>query len=214
MGEGSGKAKQKELLELDDPSLPVGPAGPSKQRDSEPAAAESRVNPVPIPTIIPKFDPGQYAEESEVRERMPTITDEDALEQARLESMSSLIPPPRRPMSTSPGSLTQPPPARNPRDSAVEIDAEEEDLDALDSAAQIAILTDRLAPLHRVPSLAQAMTALGPLLEDPKTAYVLGFVDGILPLETIIEVTGLPELETLRVLDRMVSQAVVIFRGR
>jgi hypothetical protein len=117
-------------------------------------------------------------------------------------------------MSTAPGPLTQPPPAQNPRDSAVEIDAGEEDLDALDASAQIAILTDRLAPLNRVPSLAEAMTALGPLLEDPKTAYVLGFVDGILPLETIIEVTGLPELETLRVLDRMVAQAIVIFRGR
>ena len=200
MGEGSGKAKKNELLELDDPSQAV--------------AAESRVNPVPIPTIIPKFDPGQYAEESEVRERMPTITDEDALEQARLQSMPTNMPPPRSPMSTSPGPLTQPPPARNPRDSAVEIDTDEEDLDALDPTEQIAILSDRLAPLNRVPSLAKAMTALGPLLEDPKTAYVLGFVDGILPLETIIEVTGLPELETLRVLDRMIAQAIVVFRGR
>jgi hypothetical protein len=211
VGEGPRKAKQKELLELDDPA---GPAYPVKDIDPEPSAAESRVNPVPSPTIVPTFDPGQYAEESEVRERMPTITDEDALEQARLQSMSSILPPARRPMSTPPGPLTQPPPARNPRDSAVEIDAAEEDLDALDPAAQIAILTDRLAPLTRVPSLAREMTALGPLLEDPKTAYVLGFVDGILPLETIIDVTGLPELETLRVLDRMVAQAIVVFRGR
>ena len=58
------------------------------------------------------------------------------------------------------------------------------------------------------------MTELGALLEDPKTAYVLGFVDGLLPLETIIDVTGLPELETLRVLDRMIAQSIVIVRGR
>ena len=203
MGEGPSKAKKNELLELDDPT---------KHSDSEPAAAESRVNPVPIPTIIPKFDPEQYAEESEVRERMPTITDEDALEAARLQSMPSNLPPARRPMSTVPGPLLEA--GRNPRDSSVEIDTGEEDLDALDATEQVAILTDRLAPLTRIPSLAKAMTELGSLLEDPKTAYVLGFVDGILPLETIIDVTGLPELETLRVLDRMVAQSIVIFRGR
>jgi len=60
--------------------------------------------------------------------------------------------------------------------------------------------------------LAREMKQLGGMLEDPKTAYVLGFVDGILPLETIIEVTGLPELDTLRILDRMVAQSVVVFR--
>ena len=115
-------------------------------------------------------------------------------------------------MSTVPGPLAEV--GRNPRDSSVEIDAGEEDLDTLDPAEQVAILSDRLAPLTRVPSLAKEMTQLGSLLEDPKTAFVLGFVDGILPLETIIDVTGLPELETLRVLDRMVAQSIVIFRGR
>lgn len=203
MGEGRSNAKEDGLLELDDPAEHSG---------DEPAAAESGVNPVPIPTIIPEFDPGQYAEESEVRERMPTITDDDALEQARLQSLPSNLPPARRPMSTVPGPLLEA--GRNPRDSAVEIDTGEEDLDMLDATEQVAILTDRLAPLSRVPSLAREMAQLGPLLEDPKTAYVLGFVDGILPLETIIDVTGLPELETLRVLDRMVTQSIVIFRGR
>ena len=203
MGDAPGNAKKNGLLELDDPA---------KRSGSEPPAADSRVNPVPIPTIVPKFDPGQYAEESEVRERMPTLTDETALEHARLQSLPSNLPPARRPMSTVPGPLVEA--GRNPRDSSVEIDTGEEDLETLDATQQVAILTARLAPLTRVPSLAKEMTELGPLLEDPKTAFVLGFVDGILPLETIIDVTGLPELETLRVLDRMVGQSIVIFRGR
>ncbi|MEA2752885.1 MAG: hypothetical protein QOI41_7028, partial [Myxococcales bacterium] len=147
---------------------------------------------------------------SEIRERMPTLTDETALEHARLQSLPSNMPPPRRPMSTVPGPLLDT--TRNPRDSSVEIDTGEEDLESLDAGVQVAILSSRLAPLTRVPSLAKELAQLGALLEDPKTAYVLGFVDGLLPLETIIDVTGLPELETLRVLDRMVSQSVVIFR--
>lgn len=187
MGENPSDAK-KELHELDDP--------------------ESGINPVPHPTIVPAFSPAQYAEESEIRERMPTLTDETALEQARLQSLPSNAPPPRRPMSTVPGPLVP-----NMRDSAVEIDTGEEDVDALDADAQVAILTARLAPLTRVPALSREMTQLGPLLEDPKTAYVLGFVDGLLPLETIIDVTGLPELETLRILDRMIAQSIVIFRS-
>ena len=209
MGEGPSKAgkaskpgtAKSDLLELDDP------------------LGQDRGG---IPTIIPKVDPahvvgvtdalGYDEEDSAVRERMPTITDEDALENARLQSLPSNLPPPRRPMSTMPGAIADA--FRNPRDSAVEIDTGEEDIDGLDDAAQIAILSERLGPLTAVPTLSKPMSELGALLEDPKTAYVLGFVDGILPLETIIDVTGLPELETLRVLDRMITQSVVIVRGR
>ena len=64
-----------------------------------------------------------------------------------------------------------------------------------------------------MPSLSKKMTELGAIVEDPKTAYVLGFVDGLLPLETIIEVTGLPELESLRILDRLMGQQILTFRS-
>jgi hypothetical protein len=193
-----GDAK-KGLLELDDPA-------PSQRSASEPAPSGT----VARPTVRPSFDPRQYAEDSEIRERMPTFTDETALEQARLQSLPSNMPPARRPMSTIPGAIV----AHNPRDSSVEIDTGEADVEALGVDEQVAILSAGLAPLSRVPVLAKEMKQLGPLLEDPKAAYVLGFVDGILPLETIIEVTGLPELDTLRVLDRMVGQGVVVFRPR
>jgi hypothetical protein len=206
VGDGPREAKKSGLLELDDPASHRGsePAGAGAE-----SGAESGVNPAPIPTIIPQYDPSQYAEDSEIRERMPTLTDETALEHARLQSFPSNMPPPRRPMSTVPGPLLDA--GRNPRDSSVEIDTGEEDLESLDASEQVAILSSRLAPLTRVPSLAKDMAQLGALLEDPKTAYVLGFVDGLLPLETIIDVTGLPELETLRVLDRMVGQSIVVF---
>lgn len=182
MGEGSNDAKNG-LLELDDPT-------------ADPETAESGVTPSPAPTIVPSFDPEQYAEQTEFRERMPTLTDDSALEEARLQSMHSNAPPPRPPMPS------------------VEIDTGESELESLGVDDQVAILSVRLSPLTRVPVLAKEMTELGAVVEDPKTAYVLGFIDGILPLETIIEVTGLPELETLRVLDRMIVHGVVIFKPR
>jgi len=204
VGNGSSDAK-KGLLELDDPAF-------------DPETAESGVTVSPIPTIVPAFNPEQFAEETEFRERMPTLTDDSALEEARLQSMRSNAPPARAsvPSSASTTTLTARPgpPAPSPRDSSVEIDTGESDLESLGIDDQVAILSVRLSPLARVPVLAKEMTELGAVVEDPKTAYVLGFIDGILPLETIIEVTGLPELETLRVLDRMISQGVVIFKPR
>ena len=202
MGQVPGDPKN-ELLELDDPAAPE--AAGAEAVDE---GASSGAGNVQYPTVIPKFDPAQYAEESEIRERMPTFTDEAALENARLQSFPTNIPPPCRPMSTVPGPLVP-----TSRDSSAEIDTGESDLDALDPDEQVAILNDRLCPLTRVPTLAREMTQLGALLEDPKTAYVLGFVDGILPLETIVDVTGLPELDTLRALERMIAQGVVVFRA-
>ena len=201
MGDGPGNAK-KDLLELDDPAV-------------DPEAFVHGVAASPGATVRPAFSPEQYAEQTEFRERMPTLTDDSLLEEARLQSMHSNAPP-RASMPSGPASAAvtaRPGPiTATSRDSSVEIDTSEADLEALEVDDQVAILTVRLAPLTRVPVLAKALTELGAAVEDPKTAYVLGFIDGLLPLETIIEVTGLPELETLRVLDRLVTLAVVTFK--
>ena len=86
------------------------------------------------------------------------------------------------------------------------------EVDALAPDEQLALLRERLAPMSRVPSLVRTITELGPVIEDPKTAYILGFVDGLLPLETIVEVAGLPELDALRILERAADLDVLTFR--
>lgn len=73
----------------------------------------------------------------------------------------------------------------------------------------VARLRAKLSPLSRVPSLAKRINELGSLLEDPKAAYVLGFIDGVLTLETILDIAGLPEIETLALIDRMIGLGVV-----
>ena len=184
-------AERKELLDLDDPANSA-----SGRKDSEPT---------PRPTVIPKFDPEKFAEDSEIRERMPTLTDEAALEHARQLSALPSIVPGRRGASTSsvaPSSLM------GPRDSHPDIDVSEHDIDSLGPEEQVALLRARLSPLSRVPVLRGSQAGL----DDPKAAYVVGFVDGVLPLDTIIDVTGLPELDTLRVLDRLAAQGIVAFK--
>jgi hypothetical protein len=203
----AGDAK-KGLLDLDDPL------------DSD---ADSGTLPRQTPTVVPRsFDPRSFIEsheEPDTRDKFPTLTDDEALEAARRASLPTSMPPART--APPPSSWAPPPPstdaapaaASEAPDALIEIEAAEEDLDALDADEQEAILRARLAPMGRVPMLAATLSELGEVLADPKTAYVLGFVDGILPLETIVEVTGLPELETLRVLDRMIAQGVVVFRS-
>lgn len=182
---------KKELLELDDPAL-VGDAMDGA------VPSGTQLTPQARPTVIPAFDPSALAAQAtEQREQARTITNEVELEEARLASIGSQAPPPRRRI-----------------DSLVEIEAAEAEVDDLDEDAQVTVLTARLMPLDRVPELVRPISELGGELEDPKAAYVAGFVDGLLPLETIVEVAGLPALDTLKILDRMISHGVAVFRSR
>jgi hypothetical protein len=180
---------KKDLLEVDAPALLVDAP--------EPVAPSGLQSTAPRPTVIPTFDPLVYAKETEQREQAPTITNEVELEQARVASMASLAPPPRARAE----SLVQ-----------LEVVEVDDELDALDPDAQVAVLLDRLAPLARVPTLVKTPNELAVRLEDSKAAYIAGFVDGLLPLETIVDVAGLPQLDTLRVLDRMIALGLAVLR--
>ena len=147
-------------------------------------------------TVRPAFDVERYAEDTIGRERFPTVTDEAATEEARIASVLM--------DSTPPGG----------RDSAPEIHVSvgQPLPAAIDEEEQLSFLRARLAPMTRVPVLTRPITELGHLIEDPKTAYILGFVDGLLPLETVVDVAGLPELDALRILYRAIEQYVITFR--
>jgi hypothetical protein len=153
--------------------------------------------PPSAPTVRPPFDPTKYAQTA-IREQAPTLTDEAATEEARITSVLMDSTPPRGRSASAP-------------DIRVKIEA---DIEALSPEEQRAILEDTLAPLDRVPHLARRLEELGPMIDDPKTAYVLGFVDGLLPLETIIDVAGLPEIETVKILSRAIEQGAVVFKNR
>jgi hypothetical protein len=146
-------------------------------------------------TVRPAFDVEAYAEEMVGRERLPTVTDEVATEEARIASVL----------------IDSNPPAGRASAPDTQVGVAYSELDALSLDEQLAFLRARLAPMSRVPSLKRRLTELGPVIEDPKTAYILGFIDGILPLETIVEVAGLPELDTLRILERAVDQHLLTF---
>lgn len=168
----------------------------------EPDDDEQESGPLPRETLKPAFDVERYAEDMTGRERYATITDEAATEEARVASVLMDSIPPR----ASAAAAAQAGPE-------VEIDVHYADVDALAHDEQLTFLRARLAPMSRVPVLTRTIAELGPVIEDPKTAYVLGFIDGLLPLETIVEVAGLPDIDTLKILDRAVEQYLVTFRS-
>jgi hypothetical protein len=70
----------------------------------------------------------------------------------------------------------------------------------------------RIGPLGRVPSVAVARDQLRWLSIDHKAGFVLSLVDGVSSLEMIIDVSGMPELDTLRILSELVQQRIISLR--
>lgn len=70
----------------------------------------------------------------------------------------------------------------------------------------------RIGPLDRVPSVAVARDQLRWLSIDHKAGFVLSLVDGVSTLEMIIDVSGMPQLDTLRILSELVQQRIISLR--
>jgi hypothetical protein len=47
---------------------------------------------------------------------------------------------------------------------------------------------------------------------DHKAGFVLSLVDGVSSLEMIIDVSGMPELDTLRILSELAQQRIISLR--
>jgi hypothetical protein len=72
--------------------------------------------------------------------------------------------------------------------------------------------TARLGALDRVPFVAVPLEQLRWLSIDHRAGFVLSHVDGVSTLEQILDVSGMPLLDTLRILYELVQHRVVGFR--
>jgi HD-GYP domain-containing protein (c-di-GMP phosphodiesterase class II) len=66
-----------------------------------------------------------------------------------------------------------------------------------------------LGPLHRVPRVARSREELTKLALDHFAGFLLTFVDGSSTLDAIVDASGLPRLEALRILRDLVAGGVV-----
>lgn len=72
--------------------------------------------------------------------------------------------------------------------------------------------TARVGPLDRVPTVAVARDQLRWLSIDHRAGFVLSLIDGVSSIEMILDVSGMPELDALRILSELVQQRIITFR--
>jgi hypothetical protein len=72
--------------------------------------------------------------------------------------------------------------------------------------------TARIGPLDRVPVVEVARDQLRWLSLDHRSGFVLSLVDGVSSLEMILDVSGMRELDCLRILFELVQQRIISFR--
>jgi hypothetical protein len=96
--------------------------------------------------------------------------------------------------------------AKEPDDEAVEACAEEcrKTLRKMYSA--------KLGPLDRVPVVMVARDQLRWLSIDHRAGFVLSLIDGVSSLEMILDVTGMPQLDGLRILSELAQQRIIAIR--
>ena len=70
----------------------------------------------------------------------------------------------------------------------------------------------RLAPLDRTPIVVVAPTHMRWLSIDHRAGFVLSLIDGASSVETILDVSGMPKLDALRILHELVQQKIVAFK--
>jgi len=105
---------------------------------------------------------------------------------------------------------------------ALEIAEKLLDIDATDDAAKACaescrgvlrqMYTARIGPLDRVPMVMVARDQLRWLSIDHRAGFVLSLVDGVSSLEMILDVSGMPELDALRILSELAQQRIISFR--
>ncbi len=70
-------------------------------------------------------------------------------------------------------------------------------------------LVTRILDRRRVPVVIALPSALGNYALDPQLAFVLSLIDGVAPIEQLVDLSGLTMLEVLRLLGQLVEKQVV-----
>ena len=108
----------------------------------------------------------------------------------------SMAPPPvaTRPAAARPSSASAPSPQSMPPSDPQELEK---------------ALIAKLGSVEKVPVLVADVTKLN---LDHRAAFVLRFMDGMSTVEDILDASGLPRIDVLRVLDDLLTRAVIAMR--
>jgi hypothetical protein len=68
---------------------------------------------------------------------------------------------------------------------------------------------ERFGSLDKIPVLRLAPSQLGKLTLDHHAGFILSMIDGVTPIETLIDVSGTGRIEVLRILDELVRSGAI-----
>jgi hypothetical protein len=160
----------------------------------------------------------------------PTKDAPDLAALAAAQASAARSVPPHPAMPPPPAIVPPPPTAQEMNDrvslgdytGALEIAERLLDLDPDDEAIKVVaescrgilkqMYTARIGPLDRVPLVMVARDQLRWLSIDHRAGFVLSLVDGVSSLEMILDVSGMPELDALRILSELAQQRIISFR--
>jgi hypothetical protein len=72
--------------------------------------------------------------------------------------------------------------------------------------------TARIGPMDRVPVVMVPREQLRWLSIDHRAGFLLSHIDGVSSLEMILDVSGMPTLDALKILCELAQQRVISFR--
>jgi hypothetical protein len=168
-----------------------------------------------------------------VRDAQVTITNEVELEAARLKSMESLdsMPSPSAVMPKGEPAIfdkADPEAEMNERftigdfagalrvaEELLASDPKREDATRIARESKSHLLTQyeaRLGSLDRVPAVVMGVSGLRDLAIDHRAGFLLSHIDGVSSLETILDVSGMPRLDAVKILVELVQKRVVALR--
>lgn len=211
----------------------------SKENKGRRPPSRDSLRPTVVPPVAPEEIAQQPAARrtpgglARVRESQATLTDEVALELARQESMAMTTPLPRV-------NTPAPPRANDPSswaddmrdrfslgdftgaldvaerilgsDAARAAHGEASKVSAECREQLMGLYEAKLGSVDRVPVVVMAREDLKALSIDHRAGFLLSHIDGVSSLETILDVSGMPRLDALRILVELVQKRVIALR--
>jgi len=176
---------------MTEPSTPKAPVVHLPEDPSEPPPSGKKTTPPPAPVEDPAFL--ARAKKKSIREDLPP-TEEEMNERVSLGDYTGAL------------AIAEKLVAQGDGNAAVNAVAE----NCRTVLRQMYIT--KIGPMDRVPLVMVPRDQLRWLSIDHRAGFVLSLVDGVSSLEMILDVSGMPELDALRILTELAQQRIISFR--
>jgi hypothetical protein len=187
----SHEARAPRALDSQSETTPKAPAVVLPSEKDEPPPSGKKTTPPPAPVEDPAFL--ERAKKKSIRQDVPP-TEEEMNERVALGDYTGALAIAEKLLQENPGNAAVTSVADNCR-----------------TVLRQMYIT-KIGPMDRVPMVMVPRDQLRWLSIDHRAGFVLSLVDGVSSIEMILDVSGMPELDALRILTELAQQRIIAFR--